>query len=298
MLSLTQEVFCLFIDLFVRGLIAMIFVSGSTVISFYLTRVIAFLIPHDLISELFLWSGTVLLSAIMLMGVAYFYVYHGFGAQADIVRRVPAAGNKVALTFDDGPSANYTPRILKILAEKKVPATFFMVGSHVEKYPEIAKQVIDDGHEAGNHTYGHITVPNSPPPQLAAQIMRTNLVIFQNAGIYPLYLRPPRGLYDRRMRRIAKLLGQELVLWSLSSQDWHPRSTAASVRQRVVERASAGDIILFHDSGSLLASEGSSRKQTVDALGPIIDGLQEKGLEIVGLSELIAELRQTVKLRA
>ncbi len=276
------------IGLLTRGLIVMIFISGSLVISYSITRLIAYLIPYPQISEIFLWSGAVVLSAIMLMGVAYSYVYQGFGAQADITRRGPSAGNKVVLTFDDGPSRDYTPEILKILAEKGVYATFFLVGKHVEQYPEIARQIAEEGHEVGNHTYGHITIPNSSPPQLTAQIVRTNLIILQQTGTYPLYLRPPRGLYDMRMRRIAKLLGQELVLWSLSSQDWHPRATRAGVIRRVIDRATAGDIILFHDSGSLLNSEGSSRRPTIEALGPIIDGLKEKGLEVVKLEEILA----------
>lgn len=278
----------MFIDLLFRGLIVMIFISGSVVISYYLTRLIAFLLPGFLISEIFLWSGTVVLSAILLMSTAYFYVYKGFGAQADIVRRNLSVGDKVVLTFDDGPSMAFTPKILDILAEKGVKAVFFMVGMQVEKHPELAKRIVEEGHFVGNHTYGHITVPNTPPPQLAAQIMRTNLVILQHTGVYPQYLRPPRGLYDMRMRRIAKLLGQDLVLWSLSSQDWHPRATATGIIRRVVNRAAAGDIILFHDSGSLLGGEGSNRKPTVDALGPVIDGLKARGLEIVGPDDFIA----------
>ncbi len=275
------------VDLLVRGLIAMIFISGSVVISYFITRLIAFLVPFVFLSEFFLWTGTVIISALLLMGVAYSYVYHGFGAQTDIVRRRPSAGGRVVLTFDDGPSGNYTPQVLKILSEKGARATFFLVGTHVEKYPDIAKQIVEEGHEVGNHTYGHITVPNSPPPQLAAQIMRTNLVILQHTGVYPQYLRPPRGLYDMRMRRIAKLLGQELILWSLSSQDWHPRATTDGVVRRVVNRAAGGDIILFHDSGSMLSSEGANRRPTVEALGPIIDGLRAKGLEIVPLEEFM-----------
>jgi peptidoglycan-N-acetylglucosamine deacetylase len=274
--------------LLIRGLIVLIFISGSVTISYFITRVTAFLLPFVRISEIILWSGTVVLSALFLMGVSYAYVYHGFGAQIDIIRRNKTAGNKVVLTFDDGPSEAYTPQILQILAEKKVRAVFFMVGSQVEKLPEIARQIVDEGHEAGNHTYGHITVPNTSPPQLTAQIMRTNLVLLQNTGVYPQYLRPPRGLYDMRLRRIAKLLGQEVVLWSLSSQDWHPRATAAGITRRVVERASAGDIILFHDSGSLLGGRGSDRRPTIEALGPIIDGLRNKGLEIVSLEEFLA----------
>jgi len=274
--------------LLVRGLIILIFISGSVVVSYYITRLTAFLIPIARISDIFLWSGTVVLSAILLMGTAYYYVYHGFGSQADIIRRNPAAGKRVVLTFDDGPSDLYTPQILKILAEKKVKATFFLVGKHVERYPDLTRQIADEGHEVGNHTYGHITVPNSAPSQLAGEIVRTNLLILQHAGVYPQFLRPPRGLYDMRMRRIAMLLGQVLVLWSLSSQDWHPRATTEGVIRRVLDRTSSGDILLFHDSGSLYSSEGSSRRATVEALGPIIDGLREKGYEIVALEEFIA----------
>jgi len=285
----------LIIDLFIRSLIMLIFVSGSVVISFFVTRLLAYLVPFAVVSDVFLWSGTVILSAVLLMGVAYSYVYHGFGAQTDIVRRRPSAGNKVVLTFDDGPSEAYTLQILKVLKEKGAPAAFFLVGSQVDKFPEIAQQIVEEGHEVGNHTYGHITVPNSPPPRLAAQIMRTNLVILQHAGTYPLYLRPPRGLYDMRMRRIAKILGQDLILWSLSSQDWHPRATKESVTRRVIERAAGGDIILFHDSGSLMGSSVANRRPTVDALGPIIDGLRAKGLEISTLEEFMLYPPETTR---
>jgi peptidoglycan-N-acetylglucosamine deacetylase len=279
--------FYLIVDLLVRSLIVMMFVSGSAVISYNITRLIAFVIPSALITEIFLWSGTVFLTAALLMGTAYLYVYRGFGAQADLIRRKPSASNQVTLTFDDGPSRVFTPQILEILKEKKVKATFFMVGVHVEKFPEVAKQVIEEGHEVGNHTFEHITVPNTPPPRLTAQIMRTNLVILQNTGHYPHYLRPPRGMYDMRMRRIAKLTGQVIVLWSLSSQDWKPRATSAGIARRVIEKTSAGDIILFHDSGALLGGEGASRRATVESLGPIIDGLREKGLEIVSMEQFI-----------
>lgn len=275
------------IDLFFRAMIIMIFISGSTVISYYATRLLAFLIPSTLISDIFLWSGTVIFSALLLMGSAYVYVYRGFGTQTDIIRRLPEPGNRVAITFDDGPSELYTSEILDVLKEKNAKATFFMVGMQAEKNPDLVKRIVEEGHEVGNHTYGHITVPNSPAPRLAAQIMRTNFAILQHGGVYPQFLRPPRGMYDMRLRRLAGLLGQNLVLWSLSSQDWHPRATLEGIVRRVVERASAGDIILFHDSGSLLGKDGANRSHTVEALGPVIDGLRSKGLEITGLEETI-----------
>ncbi len=264
------------------------FVSGSVVISFFSTRALAYFIPHPVISNVFLGTGTLVFSGLAILGVSYFYVHHGFGAQADIIRRKSYIGRKVVLTFDDGPSKDYTPHILSILTEKKAPATFFMVGSQVEKYPEIARQVAEEGYEGGNHTFGHITVPHSPSPQLASQIMRTNMVILQNTGKYPPYLRPPRGLYDMRLRRMAKLLGQELVLWSLSAQDWRPRANHKAMVGRLLDHVSPGDILLFHDSGAILGTEGSNRCATVEALSPLIDGLREKGYEIISLEEYIS----------
>ncbi len=276
-----------FLDLFVRGLIVLIFISGSAVVSYFITRVLAYFIPYPALSGIFLGSATVVLTAFIMLGIAYFYVYHGFGTQADIIRKNPFAGARVVLTFDDGPSEIYTPLVLKILAEKKASATFFMVGSQVEKYPEVARRVVEEGHEVGNHTHGHITVPNTPAHQLASQVMRTNLSIFQHTGRYPHYLRPPRGLYDMRLRRLAGLMGQELVLWSLSSQDWHPRAKGEVIARRLIENVSSGDIILFHDGGSILKSEGSNRFPTVEALSLLIDGIRERGFEIISLEQYL-----------
>ncbi len=278
------------LDIFLRGLLVLIFISGTVVISFFTTRALAFFIPSPVVSGIFLASTTVILSAVVIIGVAYFYVYHGFGAQSDVIRRIPTSRKKVVLTFDDGPSQEYTPKILDILAEKGVRATFFMVGSNVENYSEVARRIVEEGHEVGNHTYGHITVPHAPPPQLASQIMRTNWTILQHTGKYPPYLRPPRGLYDMRLRRLVKLTGQELVLWSLSSQDWHPRANGENIAKRLLSSVSPGDILLFHDSGSLLKTEGSNRNPTIEAVSLLIDGLHRQGYQIVPLEDYVSPL--------
>ena len=287
----------LILDLLGRGLIVLIFVSGSAVLSFLVTRLLSHLIPHPFIGAVFLGSGTVVLTAITMLGVSYLYVYRGFGTQADIIRRRPGVGSRVVITFDDGPSEFFTPALLEILKEKGAPAVFFMVGSQVEKYPAIARRVVEEGHELGNHTYSHITVPHAPPAQLTSQVIRTNLSIFQHTGRYPQYLRPPRGLYDTRLRRLAGLMGQHLVLWSLSSLDWHPRSRPEAMVRRLVRLASPGDILLFHDSGSLLKNEGADRRSTVEALPGIIDGIREKGFEIVSLEEYLAYTGKRLRAR-
>ena len=222
-----------------------------------------------------------------LFVLLWFYVYYGFGYQPDIYRVGNRASNKVAITFDDGPSMEFTPAILDILAEYNVPATFFMVGSHVEKYPEIARLIVEEGHAVGNHTHNHRNLPTLSTVDLQKELMEATAVITEVTGEYPRFVRPPRGMYDDRFRRMAKLMGQEIVLWSISTRDWRYGVTASYIERLVESKVRGGDIILFHDSGALLRNEGGDRRATVMALPKVIEIIRAKGLEIVPLAELL-----------
>lgn len=244
------------------------------------------------------WALAVNIIAIILavgsmLGASAFYVYHGFGHQPDIFRHGNRLSNQVALTFDDGPSAEYTPDILAILKEYNVPATFFLVGSHVDKYPEIAQQIAEADHEIGNHTYNHVNIPTLGSFQLQREVTEATAIITAITGKYPEYIRPPRGMYDSRFRRLANLLGQQVVLWTVSSRDWRYGVTKDQIVHNVLSRVKSGDIILFHDSGALIRNEGGDRSATVKALPAVIQGLRAKGLEIVPLRDLIAEEEPT-----
>lgn len=227
------------------------------------------------------------LAILAVLGSFSFYVYHGIGHQPDIYRKGNRDSNMVAITFDDGPSAEFTPAILDILKEHNVPATFFMVGTHVEKNPEIAVRIVGEGHEIGNHTYSHRNIPTLSTVALNREIMEATAVITAVTGQYPQYVRPPRGMYDGRFRRLANLLGQEIVLWTVSTRDWRYGVTPNSIIRTVNNRVRGGDIILFHDSGALVKNEGGDRRATVLALPEVIMTLQAKGLEIVPLSVLL-----------
>lgn len=232
---------------------------------------------------------TILLTVFFLLIIGNFYVYYGFDYQPDIFRKGSVSSNYVALTFDDGPSPEYTPLILDILKEKNVEATFFMVGKHVDKYPEVARQVAEDGHEIGNHTYDHLNIPTLKYNDLTKQIILTNRVIHQVTDKRVSYLRPPRGMYDARYRRLAHLLGQEIVLWTISGQDWRSSTSAKAIVKRIVTKVKGGEIILLHDSGALIKDEGGNHRALLIALPEIIDGLRAKGLEIVPLRTLLEE---------
>ncbi len=227
------------------------------------------------------------LGVVTLFAIFFVYVYSGFGYQPDIYRIGSREHNKVAITFDDGPSEEFTLPILEILKEYDVPATFFMVGSHAEKYPHVARKVAEEGHAIGNHTQNHRNLPTLSTFDLHQEIVEATAAITETTGVYPTFLRPPRGMYDGRSRRLSTLMGQEIVLWSISTRDWRFGVTADYIVRLISAKVRGGDIILFHDSGALLKNEGGDRRATVLALPGAIEAIRAKGLEIVPLAELL-----------
>ncbi len=228
-------------------------------------------------------------SAIFLLFFAFFlnrYVYRGFGMQVELFRKGPPEAHVVALTFDDGPDPRFTPAVLDILAEEDVPATFFMVGKHVEKYPHLAQQVLEAGHEIGNHTYSHANLLQAPLGRIAAEIERGEKAIFNATGLRPSLFRPPRGLYEAKLMEETRERGYTIALWSLSSNDWL-EMRPVDISRTILQNVTPGDIILFHDSGNLIRAEGGERLPTVRSLGPIIKGLKEQGYDFVTVTELL-----------
>ena len=230
-----------------------------------------------------------LVGFISIIGVN-FYEYHGFGPQDGIIRHGP---NKpyVALTFDDGPNPEFTSRILDILAEKNVRATFFMVGRHVLKYPLIARKVVAEGHEVGNHTFSHRDLMTASRKTLLKEVYDADDALVSTLGIRTRLFRPPRGMISAAGRQVLAENGFTIALWTVSAQDWRRDVPKVMVR-RIIRHARPGGIILFHDSGALLRSEGGSRASTVGALPLVIDELRSRGYEFVGLSQLIADVEQ------
>ncbi|NLY52279.1 MAG: polysaccharide deacetylase family protein [Firmicutes bacterium] len=229
------------------------------------------------------------ISAVVVLAAFFFfnrYVYRGFGLQPELFR----VGNPelpfIALTFDDGPDPVYTPMILDILREKDVRATFFMIGKHVERYPDIVQRIVDEGHDIGNHTYSHRNLYGLDEKNTWHEIAKADEVISKVTGIKPHLFRPPRGMYTNASIRFAHELGYTTVLWSVSSRDWAEIS-AGQLARHVLKNTQGGDILLFHDSGSFIGTYGGYRYNTVNALPRIIDELQAKGLHFVTVSQLM-----------
>lgn len=263
--------------------ILLILIAGGVLGALFLGRVI----PDVEIKPLIIGVSGVVFSLALMVGAFSIYVYRGFGQQTDIVRSVATDEPLVALTFDDGPNPDSTPKILDILKAHDVQASFFVVGKYVEKYPEIVRRTHNEGHDIGNHTFDHVNVPTTAAPLLSSQLIATNIEIMKITKEHPVFARPPRGMYDARFQRLTDLMGMQTVLWSLSSQDWRGSSSPERMRERLLRRVKPGDILLFHDGGSLVGSEGASRQRTVDALPGIIEGLKEKGYRLAPLSRLL-----------
>ena len=214
-----------------------------------------------------------------------------FFDQAVIVRkstvyRVDTKEKVVALTFDDGPSPVWTPQILDELEKAGVKATFFMVGKHVERYPEIARRVAREGHDIENHGYDHKVMLYYKTDELRKEIDDTEKVIEDVTGQTTRYFRPPKAwLTDAEKQKIREM-GYSVVLWSLNSKDWvtfHDKQ----ITSYILGHIRPGDIILFHDSGGVFSTEGGDRSQTVKTIPRLARKLKERGYRFVTLSELL-----------
>ena len=191
---------------------------------------------------------------------------------------------EVALTFDDGPSED-TERLLDVLDESEVKATFFMIGRQVERFPATARRVVAEGHEVGNHSYSHPIFLYRTPRETRQQLERAQTVITKITGIRPRFARPPCGVRTPAYFRAAEKLGLRTVQWDVAGFDWKSRS-AKRIAHEVLRRVVPGSIILLHDGDS----EGKQdRRETVVALPLIIEGLRARGLKVVPLTEMLRE---------
>lgn len=204
--------------------------------------------------------------------------------------RVPAKRKVVALTFDDGPSPEWTPLILNELKKAGIKATFFMTGRHVDQYPEIAKQVAREGHEIENHGYAHNVVIYYREEELEEEIKYTEYLIKNVTGKTTKYFRPPKAWLGPKSKQKIKQMGYEAVLWSVNSKDWVGFNPARKVSV-LSTKIKKGDILLFHDSGGVFKDEGGDRSKTAAIIPLLAKELRKKGFDFVTVDELVKETK-------
>ncbi|WP_285495615.1 polysaccharide deacetylase family protein [Actinomadura sp. NBRC 104425] len=183
--------------------------------------------------------------------------------------------NTIALTIDDGPHPEYTPKVLDVLAEHQVTATFFMIGEQVKEYPRLARRVADAGHQVCNHTMTHpLSIVGLSAKRLREELVDAHDCIAQVTGIVPTFFRSPGGAWSKRVLDMAAEHDMLPVDWAVDPRDW-ARPGVARIR-KVLVGSKAGNIMLCHDGGG-------DRSQTVAALRKAIPALKKRGLTFVAL---------------
>jgi peptidoglycan-N-acetylglucosamine deacetylase len=210
-------------------------------------------------------------------------------AAAQLVASGPPAGGDrsrlavkprtVAITFDDGPHPDGTPRMLEILAEHGAVATYFLAGEQVVKRPELARRIQDAGHGIGLHGYQHRPHPSRREAVIAEDFERAIAAIEDATGTVPRLHRPPYGLYSPASLRLARERGLQPLMWSRWGKDWRKFTTAGRITARAVGGVEDGDVILLHDAD--FYSSVRSHQRTAAALPSILATLKSAELGTV-----------------
>jgi peptidoglycan-N-acetylglucosamine deacetylase len=187
-------------------------------------------------------------------------------------------GPYVAMTFDDGPHATNTPRLLDMLKQRGIKATFFVVGQCAQEYPQIMKRIVAEGHEVASHSWSHPNLQRMGEGGVREQLQRTHDIIKETAGVTPKVMRPPYGAYSPAQARLwHELWGYKVIIWDVDPYDWKYRN-AARVHSEILRQTRSGSIILTHDI----------HKTTIDAMPETLDDLTAKGFKFVTVSDLLA----------
>jgi cellulose synthase/poly-beta-1,6-N-acetylglucosamine synthase-like glycosyltransferase/peptidoglycan/xylan/chitin deacetylase (PgdA/CDA1 family) len=212
--------------------------------------------------------------------------------------------NKVALSFDDGPDPDWTPKILDTLKRYNVKGTFFMIGEIAEENIGVLRRVYREGHEIGNHTWTHPDISDISNRQMDLELNLTERLFASELGVQPLYFRPPYSIDQEpdtndQAAPVARIqtLGYVIVGNKIDTNDWdeHPRKTPAEITDSVFQQIkdmetkpwNRGSVILLHDGGG-------DRSATIAALPVLIEALRSRGYEIVPVSELVGKTRAEV----
>jgi len=185
----------------------------------------------------------------------------------------PAA---VALTFDDGPHPHGTPRVLELLAAARAPATFFLVGEQVERFPELARAIRAEGHEVALHCYRHVSLLRRGPAATRDDLERARRAIVAATGAEPRRYRPPYGILTAPALQHARQRGWEPVLWRRDGRDWRAAATPESIAIRLLGGLRGGEVLLLHDADWYASPR--SWERTAAALELVLERLDQRGL--------------------
>ncbi len=189
----------------------------------------------------------------------------------------------IALTFDDGPHPYYTPTLLKTLRQLQVRATFFVVGKNVDRYPELVRQMVRDGHQVENHTYHHLRLSQVPLGTVREEIEAGADAIRRSTGRVSRFVRPPGGMIDQSARWVAQSESDVVVMWTQDPADYE-RPDEQTLRRRLFESVRPGSIILLHEKVPV----------TVKVLPEFVREMRRRGYEFVTIEQMWQDMQRAV----
>jgi peptidoglycan/xylan/chitin deacetylase (PgdA/CDA1 family) len=184
---------------------------------------------------------------------------------------------RCALTFDDGPEAQYTPRILDVLATHEVPATFFCLGRQVNAHPDLVHRIHTEGHLLANHTFTHPDLTTLSPHDATEEIAHTGEVLARITGSAPRWFRPPYGAINSVVRRVAEALQVRVALWTIDSRDWTGLDGVGILEQVVPRLSGPWEVVLLHT--------GAHAPHTAESLPELIRQARRRGYDLVTLAD-------------
>lgn len=199
---------------------------------------------------------------------------------------LPRGSRQIALTYDDGPNAPHTLRLLEILAKHGVQATFFLIGRYVHQHPQIAREIIQAGHAVGNHTFTHPLLTFKSETEIRRQLTHCRAALENAIGQHSNLFRPPFGGRRPAVLRVARELGLEPIMWSVTGYDWNA-PPAAAIERHVTKQIRGGDVILLHDGGH--KQMGADRSQTVIATDHLLTSYKSAGYEFVTVPQMMTK---------
>ncbi|BBH21432.1 hypothetical protein Back11_27770 [Paenibacillus baekrokdamisoli] len=195
------------------------------------------------------------------------------------------AEREIALTFDDGPDPIYTPLLLDLLKQYDAKATFFVVGMHAERHPELLQRMHAEGHIIGIHNYVHKSNWFMRPGTVKRQIHRTSEIIKKATGVRSAYYRPPWGIVN--LFDFSNLGYLQIILWSTLFGDWRKGVGVKRLQKRMMKKLRPGEVLLLHDCGDTLGADRDAPANMLGALEPFLAEGKRRGFKFVHISEML-----------
>ena len=195
-----------------------------------------------------------------------------------VIRNLPRAGKMVAITFDDGPSRQFTPLYLKTLNRYGAHATFFLIGRHIQEDSGLASMIAGSGNELGNHTFVHRNLEQMDSATAKRDIASASQLIEQDTHRQVFLFRPPGGHLDQPLVKMIDGMGLKIILWSIDPRDWDESLSPEQIIDNVLANLKPGSIVLLHEG----------KAHTLAALPTLIKAIRQRGYQLVTISELLA----------